>query len=61
MSPAMPGAGLPDHPGLLSGGYEPGRFPRKFGGFAHDDGVAGMHLFTFNQIREAEEWRRCAL
>lgn len=45
----------------LPGGYEPQRFLRKFGELTPGDGVAGVHLFTFNQIRKAEEWRRSAL
>jgi methylenetetrahydrofolate reductase (NADPH) len=24
-------------------------------------GVAGLHLFTFNQLQQAEQWRRAAL
>jgi methylenetetrahydrofolate reductase (NADPH) len=24
-------------------------------------GVAGLHLFTFNQLQAAEQWRRAAL
>jgi methylenetetrahydrofolate reductase (NADPH) len=45
----------------LPGGYDPRRFLRTFGELRSDDGVAGVHLFTFNQIRKAEEWRRSAL
>jgi methylenetetrahydrofolate reductase (NADPH) len=28
---------------------------------APGSGVAGLHLFTFNQLRQAEQWRRAAL
>jgi methylenetetrahydrofolate reductase (NADPH) len=45
----------------LPGGYDPQRFLRKFGELTPEDRIAGVHLFTFNQIRKAEEWRRSAL
>lgn len=45
----------------LPGGYDPGRFLARLGDFTPDDGVAGIHLFTFNQIEHTEEWRRSAL
>ena len=28
---------------------------------APDAGVAGLHLFTFNQLQPTEQWRRSAL
>jgi methylenetetrahydrofolate reductase (NADPH) len=45
------------------GGYDPERFLTALGGLARDPeaGVAGLHLFTFNQIAETEQWRRTLL
>jgi methylenetetrahydrofolate reductase (NADPH) len=45
----------------LPGGYHPGRFCERVGEFGPGDGVVGVHLFTFNQIKHIEEWRRSAL
>jgi methylenetetrahydrofolate reductase (NADPH) len=52
---------LTKHPGWvlrlgLPGGYHPERFLARFGEPNPDDGVAGIHLFTFNQIEKAREW-----
>jgi methylenetetrahydrofolate reductase (NADPH) len=45
------------------GGYDPGRLlARGADAFtAPSAGVAGLHLFTFNQIAETERWRRALL
>jgi methylenetetrahydrofolate reductase (NADPH) len=45
------------------GGYDPERFLTSIGGLAGDPdaGVAGIHLFTFNQVAETERWRRSLL
>ena len=56
------------HPGwilrfLVPGGYSPDRLLERAAAVlaAPVSGVAGLHLFTFNQLREAEQWRRAAL
>jgi methylenetetrahydrofolate reductase (NADPH) len=56
------------HPGwilrfLVPGGYSPDRLLERAASVlaAPVSGVAGLHLFTFNQLREAEQWRRAAL
>jgi methylenetetrahydrofolate reductase (NADPH) len=56
------------HPGwilrfLVPGGYSPDRLLERAAAVlaAPGSGVAGMHLFTFNQLQEAEQWRRAAL
>jgi len=54
---------LTRHPGWalrlgLPGGYSPDRFLDRAG---PADEVAELHLFTFNQIRRAEQWRRAVL
>jgi methylenetetrahydrofolate reductase (NADPH) len=45
---------------LRPGGYEPGRFARALmpdlG--APDRNVAGLHIFTFNEIEPTERWRQ---
>ncbi|MDT0465684.1 methylenetetrahydrofolate reductase [Streptomyces gibsoniae] len=45
------------------GGYAPDRLlARSAKGFTEPStGVAGLHLFTFNQIAETERWRRALL
>jgi methylenetetrahydrofolate reductase (NADPH) len=55
------------HPGWLlrlgmPGGYSPDRFLDRAAPVitAPDAGVAGLHLFTFNQLQQAEQWRRAA-
>jgi methylenetetrahydrofolate reductase (NADPH) len=42
------------------GGYSPGRLLRQLGPVlaAPDSGVAGLHVFTFNQVEQTERWRR---
>ncbi len=56
------------HPGWIlrfwvPGGYSPDRFLDRAAAVltAPDAGVAGLHLFTFNQLQPAEQWRRAAL
>ncbi|KMO97675.1 methylenetetrahydrofolate reductase [Streptomyces roseus] len=45
------------------GGYSPERLLRRSAPAlgAPESGVAGLHLFTFNQIAETERWRRAVL
>jgi methylenetetrahydrofolate reductase (NADPH) len=47
----------------LPGGYSPDRLLDRVAAVvtAPDAGVAGLHLFTFNQLQQAEQWRRAAL
>jgi methylenetetrahydrofolate reductase (NADPH) len=42
------------------GGYSPERFLQKSVGFLGDEAmnVAGLHVFTFNQVAETEVWRQ---
>jgi methylenetetrahydrofolate reductase (NADPH) len=42
------------------GGYSPDRLLRKTAGAltAPHSGVAGLHVFTFNQVAETEQWRQ---
>jgi methylenetetrahydrofolate reductase (NADPH) len=42
------------------GGYSPEKFLEKSARYLGDPslGVAGLHLFTFNQVAETEAWRR---
>ncbi|MBV9093477.1 MAG: methylenetetrahydrofolate reductase [Streptosporangiaceae bacterium] len=56
------------HPGWIlrlwvPGGYSPDRLLERAAAAitAPRAGVAGLHLFTFNQLRQAEQWRRAAL
>jgi methylenetetrahydrofolate reductase (NADPH) len=56
------------HPGWIlrfwmPGGYSPDRFLDRAAAVltAPESGVAGLHLFTFNQLQPAERWRRAAL
>ena len=56
------------HPGWilrfwLPGGYSPDRLLERAAPVltAPAAGVAGLHLFTFNQLQQAEQWRRAAL
>jgi methylenetetrahydrofolate reductase (NADPH) len=56
------------HPGWIlrfwvPGGYSPDRFLDRAAATitAPGAGVAGLHLFTFNQLQPAERWRRAAL
>ena len=41
------------------GGYSPDRFLDRAGTAlaAPESAVAGLHIFTFNQVRQAEQWR----
>ena len=56
------------HPGWIlrfwaPGGYSPDRFLDRAAPFVASPaaGVAGLHLFTFNQLQPAEQWRTAAL
>jgi len=56
------------HPGWIlrfwvPGGYSPDRFLDRAAAVitTPDAGVAGLHLFTFNQLQPTEKWRRAAL
>jgi methylenetetrahydrofolate reductase (NADPH) len=56
------------HPGWIlrfwvPGGYSPDRFLDRAAAVitTPDAGVAGLHLFTFNQLQPTERWRRSAL
>jgi methylenetetrahydrofolate reductase (NADPH) len=59
---------LTRHPGWIlrfwvPGGYSPDRLLERAAPIltAPGSGVAGLHLFTFNQLQQAEQWRRAAL
>lgn len=44
---------------LLPGGYRPTRLARRLGAAAPKAGnVRGLHIFTFNELRGTELWRR---
>jgi len=47
----------------VPGGYSPDRMLDRAAPLitAPDAGVAGLHLFTFNQLQQSEHWRRAAL
>jgi methylenetetrahydrofolate reductase (NADPH) len=47
----------------VPGGYSPDRFLDRASAVitAPDAGVAGLHLFTFNQLQPCEQWRQTAL
>jgi len=56
------------HPGWIlrfwvPGGYSPDRFLDRAAAAitAPQAVVAGLHLFTFNQLQPAERWRKAAL
>jgi methylenetetrahydrofolate reductase (NADPH) len=56
------------HPGWIlrfwvPGGYSPDRLLDRASAVltAPDSRVAGLHIFTFNQLQQAEQWRRAAL
>ncbi len=56
------------HPGWIlrfwaPGGYSPDRLLDRAAAAltAPGSGVAGLHLFTLNQLQQAEQWRRAAL
>jgi methylenetetrahydrofolate reductase (NADPH) len=42
------------------GGYSPSRLLDRLGPMLADPAsvVEGLHVFTFNQLRETEQWRR---
>lgn len=42
------------------GGYQPERLLDRIGGAlsAPESAVRGLHVFTFNQVRQTEKWRR---
>ncbi len=44
----------------LPGGYSPARFLAASAGSLSDpaSAVAGLHIYTFSQVRQTEEWRR---
>jgi methylenetetrahydrofolate reductase (NADPH) len=46
-----------------TGGYSPDRLLDRTGAAlaAPDSAVAGLHVFTFNQVRQAEQWRTSLL
>jgi methylenetetrahydrofolate reductase (NADPH) len=44
------------------GGYSPEKLLRQVtGATTGDQGVAGLHVFTFNQVAETERWRQSLL
>jgi methylenetetrahydrofolate reductase (NADH) len=45
------------------GAYQPERLLDRLGPVlaAPDSGVAGLHVFTFNQVEQAEQWRQALL
>jgi methylenetetrahydrofolate reductase (NADPH) len=47
----------------VPGGYRPDRLLDRAAAVltAPASGVVGLHLFTFNQLQQAEQWRRAAL
>jgi methylenetetrahydrofolate reductase (NADPH) len=47
----------------VPGGYSPDRLLDRAAGVvtAPGSGVVGLHLFTFNQLQQAEHWRKAAL
>ena len=47
----------------VPGGYRPDRLLDRAAAVltSPDAGVAGLHLFTFNQLQPTEQWRRAAL
>jgi len=56
------------HPGWIlrfwvPGGYSPDRFLDRSSAVltAPESLIAGLHIFTFNQLQQAEQWRRAAL
>jgi methylenetetrahydrofolate reductase (NADPH) len=66
--PAESARFITKHPGWIlrfwaPGGYSPDRFLDRAASFITSPaaGVAGLHLFTFNQLQPAEQWRRAAL
>jgi methylenetetrahydrofolate reductase (NADPH) len=47
----------------VPGGYSPDRLLDRAAGVvtAPGSGVVGLHLFTFNQLQQTEQWRKAAL
>lgn len=47
----------------VPGGYQPERLLDRIGAAlaAPESAVAGLHVFTFNQVRQAEQWRSALL
>lgn len=45
---------------LLPGSYNPARLARRHGAAAStvDSNIRGLHIFTFNELRHTELWRR---
>jgi methylenetetrahydrofolate reductase (NADPH) len=45
---------------LVPGGYRPTRLAKRLGVAAAQDGtnIRGLHIFTFNELRATEAWRR---
>jgi methylenetetrahydrofolate reductase (NADH) len=45
---------------LLPGGYDPGRLIRRLADAFGDPALklAGIHIYTFNEVRRTEKWRR---
>jgi methylenetetrahydrofolate reductase (NADPH) len=59
---------LTGHPGLFRqlgtpGAYDPDRLLRRVGTqlAAPESAVAGLHFFTFNQLRPTEQWRQARI
>jgi methylenetetrahydrofolate reductase (NADPH) len=47
---------------LLPGGYRPDRLVTALGPeFTHGGGLAGIHIFTFNELAATERWRQAWL
>lgn len=45
---------------LLPGGYNPTKLAKRLGSAASTvyDNIRGLHIFTFNELRETERWRQ---
>lgn len=45
---------------LLPGGYDPAKLARRLGAAVPktDSNIRGLHIFTFNELRKTELWRR---
>jgi methylenetetrahydrofolate reductase (NADPH) len=45
---------------LLPGGYDPTRLAKRLGATVTRSGtnIRGLHIFTFNELRKTEDWRR---
>jgi methylenetetrahydrofolate reductase (NADPH) len=42
---------------VLPGGYRPTRLANQLGAAATNN-IRGLHIFTFNELRGTEQWRR---